>query len=100
MHFTVKHYFKDSKSQDQLFKHYDVFKEKNQKDAKQDYSYGYTVPGMVERTAFYTSKPCCDYSTWLYIFAAVGLLWPFSLIVESRVSRFDVEIAKVATIDP
>lgn len=99
MHFKTKHYFIDTKSQDNFFAHYDKFKLKNKKDSKQDYSYGFTVPGLIERRAFYINKPCCDYLTWMYVFGAIGLLWPFTLFVESRIGRYEVQLIKVATVD-
>ena len=68
------------------------------RDVHQDFSYGYSLPGLVERKAFFVGELGCNYKLWYYLCGFVGLLWPFSLCVESKISRFDVISMKVVTI--
>ena len=55
----------------------------------------YDVPGLIERKAFYVGSLDCQFKTWFYIFALIGFAWPYSLWVEAKITRFDVETMKV-----
>lgn len=74
--------------------HYESFKRRHCRDVHQSYTMGYAVPGLIERQAFYVGELGCDYGVWMYIFGLAGLLWPYSLWVESKIDRFSVEYMK------
>lgn len=57
----------------------------------------YNIPTLVEKMAFYVGDLGCNYNFWYYVFAILGLLWPYSLWVESKINRFDVAFLKVVT---
>lgn len=54
----------------------------------------YVIPGLVDKMAFYVGDLGCNYNCWYYVFALIGLLWPYSLWVESKINRFEVKFMK------
>lgn len=44
---------------------------------------------------FYLGKGKQSYGCWLVFFSIFGFVWPYSMYVESKVSRFDVNYMKV-----
>lgn len=54
---------------------------RNTRDAHQDFTMKYEVPGLVERKSFYVGNRGCDFNAWFYVFTAIGLIWPYSLWV-------------------
>ena len=71
---------------------------RHMRDAHQTYTYGYRLPGLVERKAFYVGELTCDLKSWYYVFGIFGCLWPYSLWVESKINRFKVDTMKVVTL--
>ena len=71
---------------------------RHMRDVHQDFSYGYIMPGLIERKAYHAREMGCNYGAMFYLCGIFGLLWPFSLCVESKISRFDVVLMKVVTI--
>lgn len=59
---------------------------------------GYSVPGLIERKAFYVGELNCDYATGFYAFSAFGFIWPYSLWMESKINRFEIDFMKVLKI--
>ena len=55
----------------------------------------YNIPNLVEKMTFYVGDLGCNYNCWYYVFTIFGLLWPYSIWVESKISRFDVAFMKV-----
>ena len=78
--------------------HFNGFKMRHTRDVHQDFSYKYGLPGLIERKAFVAGELGCNYQLWYYLCGCIGLLWPFSLRVESKISRFDVVSMKVVTV--
>lgn len=95
IHFYVRYRFADPQSSNNFERAYYNFKMRHTRDAHQDFSSGYEVPGLIARKAFFVGELSCNFGTWLYVFGFFGLLWPYSLWVESKISRFDVESMKV-----
>ena len=98
IHFLVKHRFDSLQSQQRFDGFYDSFKSRHCFDVHQTYTFGYTLPGLIERKAFYAGELGCNYSLWFHLCGLCGLLWPYSLCVESKISRFVVVSMKVVTI--
>ena len=95
IHFFVKYRFNDPQSSNNFEQAYYSFKMRHTRDAHQDFGMRYEIPGFVERKAFYIGELGCDYSTWFYFFSMIGLIWPYSMWVESKISRFEIETMKV-----
>jgi hypothetical protein len=57
------------------------FKARNTFDTHQSFNMTYNIPGLVEKMAFYVGDLSCNYNSWYYIFAIIGLIWPYSLWV-------------------
>lgn len=96
--FLVSYRFTDDSSRANVDRIFDWFKRNNCRDEFQDYTIRYDVPGLVHKHTFYVGELGCNYSTWLYILALLGLLWPYSLWVESKISRFNVSFMKILTV--
>jgi hypothetical protein len=73
---------------------YESFRRRNNFDTYQDYTMGYSLPGLIERQSFYVGDLECDYGTWMYLFGLIGLIWPYSLWVESKIARFSIDYMK------
>lgn len=67
----------------------------NRRDAYQNYTSDYEIPGLVERQTFFVGQLNCKYLNWFLIFGLLGLVWPYSLWVEKKVDRFTVDLTKV-----
>jgi hypothetical protein len=85
----------DDYSRNRIDEIFHSFKQRNVFDVHQNFGMSYNIPGLVEKMAFYVGDLGCNYNCWYYVFAAVGLLWPYSLWVESKISRFEVSFMKV-----
>ena len=64
----------------------------------QEFNFGYSVPSLVERKAFYVGDLEVNFKLWFYVLGALGLVWPYCLWVEKRIRRFEVESMKVITL--
>jgi hypothetical protein len=98
IHFQVRHRFADFQSQNNFNSFFMGFKMRHTRDSHQDFSYGYKINGLVERKTFFVEEMSCNYKMWFYLCGIVGLLWPYSLCVESKINRFDVFAIKAVTI--
>ena len=96
--FAINYKFADALSQKNFDFCYADFKVRNCSDVHQDFSFKYEVPGLIERKAFYVGELQCDFSTWFWCCGMLCLLWPYSLWVESKISRFVVDMMKILTI--
>lgn len=56
IHFFVKYRFNDPQSNLNFENAYERFKIRNTRDAHQHFTMGYSVPGLVERKAFYVGE--------------------------------------------
>lgn len=73
---------------------YANFKMRNMKDDYQKFTIKYVIPNMILKKSFMFKEAGCDYSSWFYLFSLVGLIWPYSLWVESNIDRYEVKIRK------
>lgn len=94
MHYKFKDWYSESRFNDFFYN----FKRRNSYDSYQTYEYKYEVPGLVERKAFYVGKLECDFGGWYYLCGMFCCLWPYSLWVEKKISRFVVDYLKILTI--
>lgn len=81
IHFIILHRFSDSTSQYNFDSFYSGFKMRHTRDAHQDFTYGYQLPGLVDRKAFFVGELGCNLNCWYYVCGLIGLLWPYSLWV-------------------
>jgi hypothetical protein len=56
----VKYLFEGKQNEHKFNLFYENFKLKNTFDVLQNFTFGYKVPGMIERKAFYVGKLDCD----------------------------------------
>lgn len=94
MHFLVNYRFTDEYSRQRLDELFYIFKSANTRDAYQDFHMSYDVPGLIEKMTFYVGDLDCNYNCWFYFFTIIGLLWPYSVWVESKINRFEVAFMK------
>ena len=73
--FRVDYQFDCHQSQQNFNMKYDNFKSRNRWDKYQSYSFGYTIPGLIERKTFYGEDVNCLYENWFYFFGVIGFLW-------------------------
>jgi hypothetical protein len=95
--FLVNYRFKTDQCRMRLDQLYHRFQMLNKRDQFQNYSMLYEIPGLVEKQSFYVGELNCKYLQWFFLFGAVGLVWPYSLWVESKVDRFNINLTKVLT---
>ena len=69
----------------------------NRRDQFQDYSCTYEIPGLIDKQAFYAKLPDCKFLHWYFLLGILGLIWPYSLWIESKVDRFSVDLTKILT---
>lgn len=74
------------------------FQGRHRYDAHQDYSYNYNLPGLKERMTFYIGMEKPKMGKYLYLFSFLGFLWPYSMFVEAKISRFDIQFMKILTL--
>ena len=79
--FFVRYRFNDAISEGNFNNFFMGFKMRHTRDAHQDFAYGYKLPGLVERKAYFVGELSCNYKMWYYLCGVVGCLWPFSLCV-------------------
>lgn len=71
---------------------------RNMKDSYQTFTLKYVIPNMIMKKSFMFKESGCDYSCWFYLFGALGLIWPYSLWVESKIDRYEVKIRKAVRV--
>lgn len=92
--FKVMYYHLDSQSERKLEQIYANFKMRNMKDSYQKFTIKYIIPNVVLKKTFMFKDSGCEYSTWFYLFGLVGLIWPYSIWVESKIDRYEVKLIK------
>ena len=97
IHFIVNYKFSNDYSRNKIDELYYAFKCANTRDTYQNFNMLYNIPNLVEKMTFYVGDLGCNYNCWYYAFTIFGLLWPYSIWVESKISRFDVAFMKVVT---
>lgn len=90
IHFFIRHKFSNYQSQANFENFFMGFKMRHTRDSHQDFTFGYQLPGLVERKAFFVGEMECNMKSWYYTCGLLGLLWPYSLWVERKISRFNV----------
>ena len=95
--FILHYKFADTKSLMIFRQQYDNFKRINTVDDKQNFSYRFVLPDMPERMSFLV-KIDCDLTMWFYVSWALFCVWPYSLWVERKISRFEVNYLKTLTL--
>ena len=98
IHFLIQYRFDSLMSCRNFEYHYQSFKARNYSDYHQDYTMRYEVPGLEPRKAFFVGELQCAYNLWYYVFGALGLMWPYSMWLESKIERFEINNMKVLTI--
>lgn len=98
IHFLVYHRFKTDQSRIRFDQLYASFQAMNRRDQYQNYTCNYEIPGLIDKQAFYAKEPNCKFLQWYFLFGVVGLIWPYSLWIESKVDRFTVDLTKILTI--
>lgn len=56
------------------------------------------VPGMEEEGVYFVGPQKPNLKKWYCFFVMIGMSWPYSLWMESKITRFDVLITKMITI--
>lgn len=97
INFIINYKFSNDYSRNKIDELFYNFKRVNTRDDYQDIKMSYNIPNLELKRAFYVGDLGCDYSCWFGLFTMFGLVWPYSLWVESKISRFDVTYTKVVT---
>ena len=98
IHFMVRYRFDTVLSNRNFEMHFQNFKMRHTRDAHQDFKMKYEVPGLVPRKAFFVGELQCSYNTWYYLCGMVGMMWPYSMWLESKIERFEINNMKVLTV--
>ena len=98
IHYLVDYRFADAASRKNFDFAWYNFKRLNSPDTHQDFDYNYTVPGLTARKCFYIGDEKPKWFLFLIICTFLGLIWPFSLLVEKKINRFNIDFLKVLTI--
>lgn len=64
----------------------------------QDYSQNFVIPGLVARVCFYVGERPKNYRCLLVFWAFFGMVWPYSMFLEGKISRFDIDYMKVVSL--
>jgi hypothetical protein len=96
--FAVHYKFSDNLSEEKFNNFFRSFKIRHTFDTYQTFTYKYEVPGLVERKAFYVGDLECEFGGWYYLCGMIGCLWPYSMWVEGKISRFVVDYLKILTL--
>lgn len=97
IHFIVNYKFSNDYSRNKVDELFYNFKHVNYRDEHQRFNLHYNIPNLVEKMSFYVGELGCNYNCWYYVFTIFGLIYPYSLWVESKIKRFDVTYTKVVT---
>lgn len=90
MHNKVNYRFRDEGSRRAFEYAWGSFQNRHRRDVHQNYSQNFTLPGLIARLSFYIGQKPKNYKC-IFIFCSIfGLVWPYSMYVESKVSRFDI----------
>jgi hypothetical protein len=73
------------------------FKRHNNYDVHQDYAYRYVVPGLVDRITFFIGNKKPNWKGKLRLFTFIGLIWPYSMWIEGKISRYSIKFMKILT---
>jgi hypothetical protein len=93
VHFLKNYRFADVSSRQRFEQNYANFQARQKRDIYQSFSYAYVLPGLIERETFQLGEESnCSYLRWFYVCGLAGLLWPFSIWLEQRTSRFKVTV--------
>lgn len=68
------------------------------RDTNQDFGFEYRVGGVKERMTFCVEKFGCQFRRWLFLCGGIGCIYPYSLWVEVKSSRYIVDMVKSVTI--
>lgn len=97
INFLVNYRFKTDQSRMRFDQLYHRFKAINKRDQYQTYTCDYEIPGLIDKQSFYAKELDCKFLQWFFTFGIFGMIWPYSLWVESKVDRFNVDLTKVLT---
>ena len=97
IHFITSYRFKDEGSRYYFEKQWEYFRNRNHRDIHQDYSYTYVMPGLKERMTFYIGDEPEKYRCRLIVASIFGCIWPVSMAIEDKVSRYNINIMKILT---
>ena len=74
------------------------FMMRHRRDVHQTYSQNFLLPDVKPKMTFYIGAKPASYRCYLVLWTLVGMAWPFSMWVESKISRFNVEYMKILTL--
>lgn len=95
IHYLINYRFADDLSRQNFDYEWYRFKSFNTRDAYQDFRYTYNTPGLVERMTFFIGKKKPNWFGWLIFFSLIGLIWPYSMWIETKISRYTIKFLKV-----
>ncbi len=55
------------------------------------------VPGLVDRKSFYIGENKPNWGQKIKKWSVIGLVWPYSMWIESQISRYNISFMKVLT---
>lgn len=97
VHFIVSYRFQDERSR-YLFDHvWSNFRMRHRRDVHQDYSYNYELPSLKPRMTFYVGQEPKNYYCGFVVASIFGCIWPYSMSVENKVNRFNIDFMKILT---
>ena len=95
VHNKVNYRFRDEQSRAIYQRQWYSFQSRHRRDIHQEYSQNFVIPGLKERMTFYIGGEPKNYTLYLVLWTLFGLIWPFSMWIETRINRFDVLYMKV-----
>lgn len=98
VHNKVNYRFVDEQSRWKFDSLWLSFMNRNRRDVHQDFTQNFVLPNLKSRMTFYIGESPKDYKCILIVCSLFGLLWPYSMIVEKKVTRYDLEYMKILTI--
>ena len=98
VHNKVNYRFKDEYSRATFQDLWYSFQARHRRDVHQNYSQNFVLPGLKPRVTFYVGNEPKNYTCYMVLWALIGMIWPFSMWVEGKISRFDIEYMKVVAL--
>ena len=98
VHNQVQYRFSDERSRGVYYQAWNEFRLRHRRDIHQLYTEKFEVPGMKDRVGFFIGEGKPNFTVPLVLFALIGLVWPFSLVIESRITRFTLNFMKIVTL--
>lgn len=98
VHNKVNYRFFNDQSRWNFDRHWGYFQSRHRRDVHQDYSQKFVMPGLKARMTFYIGESPKNYKCNLILCSLIGMIWPYSMYVEGKVTRYDIEYMKIVTI--